>query len=91
MGTALTAKVIGRVQGVGFRFYVKTRAEELGITGWVRNLPDGSVQTEAFGPRPDLERFMHYLETGPIGSRVDRVDFQWIESKTKLKNFEISG
>lgn len=86
-----TGIIRGRVQGVGFRYFTKNRALELHLTGWVRNLPDGTVEVLAYGPMPALEQFMHSLKEGPIGSRVEDTGFQWMELPEKFKGFEIRG
>jgi len=72
------ARVEGRVQGVGFRFFVRSRAEDLHLTGSVRNMPNQSVRVEAEGPRGALEALIEDLRTGPLGARVDRVDVEWL-------------
>ena len=69
----LEATVIGRVQGVGFRYHVLRRATELGLTGWVANEHDGSVRCRVEGPRSDLDALVEALETGPDGAVVERV------------------
>lgn len=69
----LHAYVSGRVQNVGFRFYVQARAEELGLDGWVKNLADGRVEVEAVGFDEELERFEALLRRGPSAARVDDV------------------
>ncbi len=75
---ALRAVVRGRVQGVGFRDYARTRARSLGLTGYVRNLADGrSVEVVAEGPRHDLERLADYLHKGPTGAHVTAVETDW--------------
>jgi acylphosphatase len=75
---ALRAVVRGRVQGVGFREHVLVRARFLGLTGYVRNLPDGrSVEVVAEGVRSDLEQLLDYLRDGPRLSRVDAVETEW--------------
>ena len=75
---AVRAIVRGRVQGVGFRDYVQTRARSLGLTGSVRNLPDGrSVEVIAEGPRHDLERFLDDLRRGPSSAHISAVDIDW--------------
>ncbi len=75
---ALRAVVRGRVQGVGFRDYVLTRARFLGLTGYARNLPDSrAVEVVAEGPRSDLEQLLQYLHGGPRLSRVDAVHAEW--------------
>ncbi len=69
------AVVYGRVQGVGFRDFVRRRARALSVAGWVRNLPDGTVEVRAEGPKDALLSLMSALHEGPVGSRVTRVDF----------------
>ncbi|HEX6904346.1 MAG TPA: acylphosphatase [Thermoanaerobaculia bacterium] len=62
--------VNGRVQGVGFRWFTRKVAQELGLTGRVRNLPDGRVEAEAAGEPERLEAFRAWLRQGPPGSHV---------------------
>jgi acylphosphatase len=66
-------RVRGRVQGVGFRYFVWREAEALGIHGWVRNMADGSVEALVAGPTESHERFKRSLEEGPRASRVTSV------------------
>ena len=66
--------ISGRVQGVGFRFFAEATAEREGVRGWVRNLPDRSVEIAAEGEADAMERFDRAVRTGPPGARVDRVD-----------------
>jgi acylphosphatase len=73
----LEVTVHGRVQGVGFRYFVRTTAEALGVGGWVANAPDGTVVCVAEGPRSAVRDFARSLADGPAGSRVDRVDVRW--------------
>ena len=70
----LTATVRGRVQGVGFRRYVRGWGRTLGLAGWVRNEPDGTVRLEAEGPPAALDRLTRLLWGGPPTSRVDTVE-----------------
>ncbi len=65
--------VSGRVQGVGFRYFVQRAATELGVTGWVRNRADRTVEAEAAGAAEQLEGFEAALRSGPPLARVDRV------------------
>ena len=65
--------VEGRVQGVFFRDSTRKQAERLGVTGWVRNLPDGRVEVKAFGPAHAVERLCGWLRDGPAQARVDGV------------------
>jgi acylphosphatase len=83
--------VRGKVQGVGFRYFAKDKALELQITGWVRNLPDRTVEILAQGPGETLERFMQSIEIGPLGSRVEKVESQWIPDEKDQRRFEIIG
>jgi len=67
-------RVTGRVQGVFFRACTRDAALEIGVAGWVRNSPDGSVEGEAFGETDRLERFIAWLHRGSPHSRVDGVE-----------------
>lgn len=69
--TARAYRVEGRVQGVGFRMFVRQAARDLGISGWVRNLPDGAVEAFGQGQAGELERFEKLLGQGPPLARVD--------------------
>jgi acylphosphatase len=66
--------VSGRVQGVGFRFFVESAAVREGLHGWVRNLPDGRVEIAAEGDGEALERFERHVRHGPPGARVEDVE-----------------
>ena len=85
----LEATVIGRVQGVGFRYHVLHRAMDLGLTGWVANEHDGTVRCRAEGPRADLETLMEALESGPAGAMVDRVVAAWGPATGSLGPFGV--
>jgi acylphosphatase len=74
--TARRYIVRGRVQGVGYRYYAQNAARELGITGWVRNLDDGTVEVLAIGPEPKLSDFAGRLRLGPAFSEVRGVEQQ---------------
>lgn len=67
------ATVTGRVQGVSFRWYTERRAQELGLTGWVRNHDDGSVRVEAQGPEAAVAELVAWLHEGPPHARVASV------------------
>ena len=71
--TSLAITVSGRVQGVWYRASAKAKADELGIAGTVRNLPDGTVYIEATGPADQLEAFVIWCNDGPELARVDHV------------------
>jgi acylphosphatase len=85
---SLHAVVYGDVQGVGFRYFVQRRAGEMGLSGWVRNLPDGNVEVVAEGNRAALGRLLELLGKGPGLADVDRVDAEWGE-ETGLKGFAV--
>ena len=63
----------GHVQGVGFRWSARAEAHRLGVTGWVRNLPDSTVETEIEGDESAVQRMLDWLRHGPAGARVDGV------------------
>ncbi|MDP3878798.1 MAG: acylphosphatase [Dehalococcoidales bacterium] len=82
--------VYGRVQGVYFRAFVSSHAEELGITGYVCNLPDGkAVEVQAEGERGRLEELIGYLKVGPPGASVERVTADWSEYGGGYSRFSI--
>lgn len=81
--------VSGRVQGVGFRWFTRKAARELGLAGQVRNLPDGRVEVEAAGDPERLEVFRERLRQGPPGARVDRLDEQELQEVPAWDGFEI--
>ena len=85
----LQAFVSGAVQGVGYRYFAMNAAHELGVTGWVRNLYDGSVQVVAVGPREALEAFLNHLRHGPHSGRVDEVRTSWFAYQTEFDRFEV--
>jgi len=85
----LHAIVHGRVQGVSFRYYTTLRAVELGIVGWVQNLPDGTVEVAAEGTRQQLDSFADYLRQGPSGARVMSVDMDWHPAAGNFNDFVI--
>ena len=66
--------ITGRVQGVGFRYFTQRVAAQHGVSGWVRNTPDGRVEIEAEGDDEAMRQFESRVSTGPAGSHVDQVD-----------------
>ncbi|MBI1956101.1 MAG: acylphosphatase [Acidobacteria bacterium] len=82
--------VEGRVQGVGFRFFVERIAAELGLKGYVRNRYDGRVEVYAIGEEEVLEQLREQLQAGPPASRVDRVE-EHTASLEKYKTFQVEG
>ncbi|MFZ0301461.1 MAG: acylphosphatase [Terracidiphilus sp.] len=92
-GLVLHFLVQGRVQGVGFRWFVQREASELGLQGWVRNTEDGHVEVLAAGKPADLDELRASLRSGPRGSRVDRViEHTLAESEARdLESFRIEA
>ena len=86
---AFTAVVHGRVQGVGFRYYVLTRARSLGLTGSVANRPDGTVRVVAEGPDSDLDELLTLLERGPSSARVERVEVERHPPSGRYRSFKV--
>jgi len=83
--------VRGRVQGVGFRWFVESEARNLGISGWVRNNPDSSVEVLAMGSRDQLSNLRSRLQQGPRAARVDDVEEFEAQAVPGLKTFRIEG
>lgn len=82
--------VSGRVQGVGFRYATLQEARRLGVTGWVRNLPDGQVEVLAQADAPALERFATWLRRGPPGARVTDLERLPAPDADAATRFEIT-
>ncbi|HTP06934.1 MAG TPA: acylphosphatase [Anaerolineae bacterium] len=85
----LHAIVFGRVQGVSFRFYTRDTAADLGLTGWVANQYDGSVEVVAEGPRVALDQLLEYLHHGPSMARVDQVQYDFRPATREFNHFTI--
>lgn len=87
----LDVTVTGRVQGVAFRWHARRTALRLGLTGWVRNQPDGSVRLVAEGPRPQLEQLLAWVRQGPDRAHVAQCRQTWQEATGGFHDFEITG
>ena len=83
--------VTGRVQGVAFRWHAVRQAQSLGLVGWVRNQPDGSVRLVAEGPRPALEAMVRWAGRGPDHARVDLCRPQWQQATGQFEVFDVTG
>ena len=81
--------ISGFVQGVGYRAFVKKHATELGLTGWVKNLPDGRVEAMFQGEKKTIEQILELCKKGPFLSQVDSVVVEWKEDKGRLDKFQI--
>ena len=77
--TRARVRVRGRVQGVFFRAETRTRARSLGLAGWVRNCPDGSVEAIFEGDRERVQSMVDWTRRGPSGASVEHVDVAWEE------------
>ena len=83
----LTAWVHGRVQGVGFRWWTRSRASELGLRGYASNLADGRVEVVAEGPRQDCDTLLGLLRGGTTPGHVDLVVERWSDAKGNVTGF----
>lgn len=81
--------ISGRVQGVFFRDSTRRRARDLGLSGWVRNLPDGRVSAFAQGPVPAVDQFVAWCHEGPPMARVEAVETADAEPDPRLSRFEV--
>lgn len=92
MGDLASVRIIvyGRVHGVFFRSFTTSRARELGLTGYVRNVPNGTVEVYAEGERKQLEKLVEAVKIGPPAARVDKIVTEWAEYSGKYRNFVIS-
>ncbi len=83
--------VTGNVQGVSYRRFAKTWADNIGIKGWCRNLDDGNVEILAEGSKEDIDRFGDKLKEGPLLSKVSDVDIKHEPKTSQFSSFEIKG
>lgn len=79
----------GKVQGVGFRYFTKTGAQEMGLKGWVKNLADGRVEAVFEGPKEKVMTMVEKCQKGPRAGRVESIDLQWEEIDKKLTEFSV--
>ncbi|MFQ5882640.1 MAG: acylphosphatase [Candidatus Methylomirabilales bacterium] len=86
---SLRAQVIGRVQGVGFRYFAEQVAEEMDLFGYVMNCRDRSVEIVAEGERAALEHLLRHLKQGPPAARVERVEETWGPYTGRFKEFSV--
>ena len=81
--------ISGRVQGVFFRLKTKEEAGKLGLTGWVKNNGDGSVEILAEGDKDKLDELIDWCKKGPQHAQVDKVAFDWQQFNGEFKDFKI--
>jgi acylphosphatase len=85
----LHATVEGRVQGVGFRYFTQERAVFLGLSGWVRNRWNGTVEVIAEGPQSDVEILLKAIQRGPHAGTTQNVKSDWQEATGEFTGFRI--
>jgi len=90
MKSSVHIVVSGMVQGVGFRYFVQHHATQLGLTGWVRNLPGGEVEVMAEGAREFVQSLIVYLQRGPRSAVVSNTDVTWTEPCGQFERFDIT-
>ena len=83
-------RIEGRVQGVFFRASTQDHAKRLGLNGWVRNCPDGSVEVVAEGARSQIENLIAWCRQGPRGAQVSNVGIQWEEFSGEFTDFRVT-
>ena len=81
--------VMGFVQGVGFRRFIRSKARLLGLTGWVKNLSDGRVEVLVQGTKEDIQKLITICEKGTFFSEIKSVQIEWEEKQEKYQTFEI--
>ena len=91
MTESRTYLIVGRVQGVGYRWFTWDAAVQEGLTGFVRNMPDGSVEAVVEGDHDALDRFEWKVSGGPRGARVDHVNRETGPASGRYKDFSIKG
>lgn len=89
MSACRRVKIRGRVQGVFFRHHTKQESDRLGITGWVRNMPDGSVEALICGPDDKLDEMESWLAKGPPTAVVEETESNTHQPETAFTHFEI--
>ena len=87
--TRVYLKIAGRVQGVYYRASALQQARNLGLTGWVRNCADGSVEAVAEGAKASLEELIAWCRQGPSGARVTSIDVRWGTPENNFHGFTI--
>jgi acylphosphatase len=76
-------KIRGRVQGVGFRYFTTKKAGEYGVKGWVKNMPDGTVEVFMSGEKQSVERMKRLLHSGPVSAHVTSIDELPVEGQSE--------
>jgi acylphosphatase len=89
MKKGLFVKIYGLVQGVGLRYFIKSKAEEMRISGYVYNQSDGTVEIEAEGEEEKLKKLLELVQQGTWWSEIDKIDVKWLDDSKRFKGFDI--
>lgn len=89
MSKRIELKIYGRVQGVFYRDTARRKARKLGLTGWIRNEPDGTVITVSEGEEESLKKFIEWCYNGSILAKVGKIDVQWKQFENEFDEFNI--
>ena len=89
MNARIHLLISGDVQGGFFRANTRRTASEIGVTGWVRNLPSGMVEIVAEGRKPQLDRLIEFCSRGPEGAKVYDIVIEWEKFKSEFKSFDV--
>lgn len=89
MTNQLHLKISGQVTGVNFRYTTRQLANQLNLTGWVKNCPDNTVEILAQGEEKNLHRLLKWVKQGPKYAQVDKVEIEWLETKNNFTDFRI--
>ena len=89
MNIRANARIRGRVQGVFYRQSTMETARRLGVTGWVRNLPDGSVEAVAEGPAEAVRALLDWCRQGPPAAEVISIDLDWSDATGEFSRFAV--
>ena len=81
--------ISGDVQGIYYRAFVKERASELGLTGYVKNLPGGKVEVVVEGHELKIEKLLEYCKQGPVGAKIEKVEGKTEPYKCEFKEFRV--
>jgi acylphosphatase len=90
MTTGAEIRIRGMVQGIGYRYFCYTHATTLGLVGWVKNEPGGSVVAVVEGDRSSIEALIKELKVGPSHAAVSAVDIRWLPYTGKYQSFQIA-
>ncbi len=83
--------VTGRVHGVGFRYFCLTHANNLGLNGYVKNMPDGSVNSFVEGDKDSIEQYFNLMQQGPKSSSVTKTEINWFSYIKQFNSFMITS